>query len=211
VARGHARPAHLSALVDGVARRLLTVALLPALILATCGPQLFSTVFGPASSWSWSGSGSASYLNLLAVTGGLVALSVGGLVLRDTRAAILLFSITGLVFGRIRLFIGLRLAGCGIRSVARHALRLVAYVIPMLLLVLLARWVDAGDRVVGRDRRRRRVRMLLAELRQQGLEREAASGACHRRVGREQQIREGPQLGGRARQGERGAARGLLT
>jgi len=157
----------LGGLAERVSVRLVGVSVLPALVVALIGPELFVVVCGPR--WAEAGVyarilspvllavGVCSPMSTLtsvlerqgaglAATGFLcgarvAALVVGGAVLGDARWTVGLFSIAGVV-GYLG-FYGylLRAAGGSARRVGAATLRSLAYAVPTLAVGAAARWV----------------------------------------------------------------------
>lgn len=153
-------------LTSGVARRLITVALLPVVVIALAGPPLFAVCFG--AKWTQAGMYAAilsmslagmfvggplgqlfvvmeRQITLLLLTiSALVArigmLTLGGLVLHDIVWTLTLFSLVGLLLGLVQLAICMRLTGAKWRPVGRHTLLHILFLLPSAGMIAVARF-----------------------------------------------------------------------
>lgn len=165
----HGSGGDLSRLVEGVSRRLICVSMLPALVLALIGPDLFATVCGAR--WAEAGVYARILSPLLFAVGvcaplsslvyvlerqevglavmawlfvsRLAALAIGGALIGNARWTLALVTVTGVAgYGAFFLFL-LSATGAARGRLARRAARHVAYALPTLAVGAVAKWALA--------------------------------------------------------------------
>lgn len=163
----HSAGEDLSEFVDGVVERLTALILLPMLMVALIGPELFIVVAGG----EWGEAGVYSRLlapwifcsfmgfplsvlflvrelqhvdfiyNVLFLTARVTVLFIGGIILRDASATILLFGLTGAAFNLWVIFYSLRICGVRAKRFVLHTGRFLLYSAPSLCCIAAGKWL----------------------------------------------------------------------
>jgi len=153
-------------LIEGVLLRLLHLTILPFLLIALFGKDIYTIVLG--NQWSEAGvytsilvprylflalttplmatfitferQGFELIFNILLTTFTLGAIVLGGSIFRDARLTIVLFSLAGTIIYILRLAYILSIAKASITKIIHKFLPYFIYNIPLLIIIVAARW-----------------------------------------------------------------------